>query len=48
MYTVFLLNYDSEWVVYCDHCPKFYADEAAADLRRHGFKDFQIKILSTK
>ena len=43
-YQVLLLNYDSNWVVYCDAAPKFYAEEARADLLRHGFQDHQIKL----
>lgn len=47
-YHVMLLNYDSEWVIYCEAPTRFYAELAEADLVNHGFKDYQIKILTQK
>ena len=44
-YKVQLLNYDSEWVDYCNAPTKIYADEAYQDLLRHGFLNHQIKIV---
>lgn len=43
-YKVMLLNYDSEWVTYCNSPTLQFAMEARADLRHKGFKDFQTKI----
>lgn len=45
-YKVQLLNYDSDWVDYCVAYTKFYADAAVQNLQEHGFKDFQIKIVT--
>jgi len=42
---VLLLNYDSEWVEYCNSPTLFYATEACADLRRRGFQEFQTKLV---
>lgn len=44
-YKVQLLNYDSEWVTYCESPTQFYAAEAEADLHRHGFQNHQIQIV---
>jgi hypothetical protein len=44
-YVVQLLNYDSEWVTYCESPTRFYAEDALEDLRRHGFHHYQIRIL---
>lgn len=44
-YKVMLLNYDSEWVTYCDSPTLQFAVEACADLRHKGFKDFQTHIV---
>lgn len=43
-YVVKVLNYDSEWVTYCTSPSWWFANQAATDLRQHGFSDFQIKI----
>lgn len=44
-YKVQLLNYDSQWVDYCKAPTLHYAQEAMADLRNHGFKYFQFRIV---
>ena len=44
-YELLLLNYDSEWVVYCSSPTLQYAVEACVDLRHHGFQEFQTKIV---
>ena len=44
MYKVYLLNYDSEWALYCNAHTLFYAEEAKRDLERHCFQHHQIKI----
>lgn len=44
-YKVQLLNYDSEWVDYCNAPTHFYALAAVENLHHHGFKDFQIKLV---
>ena len=43
-YIVQLLNYDSEWVTYCDSPNKWYAGIAVVDLQNHGFQPHQIRI----
>ena len=43
-YLVQLLNYDSEWVTYCDSPNQWYAGIAAIDLQNHGFQPHQIRI----
>lgn len=45
IWKVLLLNYDSEWVVYCKSPTLSYAVEACAGLRRRGFLEFQTKIV---
>lgn len=45
-YHVMLLNYDSEWVPYCEAPTRFFAEAAAEDLKNHGFQHYQIKILT--
>lgn len=45
-YLVQLLNYDSNWVTYCEAPTLHYVDEAVADLHNHGFKKFQIRVLN--
>jgi hypothetical protein len=42
---VLLLNYDSEWVEYCNPSTFWFAEEAKADLLRKGFKEFQTKLV---
>lgn len=42
---VLLLNYDSEWVEYCNSPTLHHAMEADADLLRKGFKEYQIKLV---
>ena len=42
---VLLLNYDSEWVEYCNSPTLFYAMEADADLLAKGFKKYQIQVV---
>lgn len=42
---VLLLNYDSEWVEYCNSPTLFHAMEADADLQRKGFKEYQIQLV---
>lgn len=44
-FKVLLLNYDSDWVEYCNSPTLSFAEEACADLRRRGFKEFQIQLL---
>lgn len=45
-YKVQLLNYDSEWVDYCNAPTKFYAQQAYNDLREvHNFQPHQIRVL---
>ena len=44
-YKVLLLNYDSEWVEYCNSPTLRFAIEADADLRRKGFQEYQIKLV---
>lgn len=39
-----ILNYDSEWVTYCNAVSRFHADNAIYDLRvKHNFESFQIR-----
>lgn len=46
-YIVYVLNYDSEWIVYCNAGTRFYADCAIADLMNvHHFQPHQIKCES--
>ena len=47
-YKVLLLNYDSEWVEYCNSPTLHYAIEANADLLRKGFKEYQVKLVKCK
>lgn len=47
-YKVQLLNYDSEWVDYCNSPTSFFAYEAKADLLRRGFKEYQIRTIKLK
>ena len=42
---VLLLNYDSEWVEYCNSPTLQFAIEANADLRRRGFQEHQTKLV---
>ena len=42
---VMLLNYDSEWVEYCNALTLHFAIEANADLRRRGFQEYQTKLV---
>lgn len=42
---VLLLNYDSEWVEYCNSPTLSYAVEARVDLTHKGFKDYQIQLV---
>lgn len=44
-YKVLLLNYDCEWVTYCNSTTLQFAVEACADLRRRGFNDLRAKIV---
>lgn len=44
-YKTELLNYDSEWITYCDYSSKFEAFAAYGDLQMHGFREFQIRIV---
>lgn len=44
-YKVQLLNYDSEWVDYCNAPTLQYAVQADADLHHHGFQDFQNRLV---
>lgn len=44
-YKVQLLNFDSEWVDYCNCPTKWYADEAYNNLLQHGFFNHQIRIV---
>lgn len=44
-YLVQLLNYDSEWVTYCESPTLYYAVQADADLHHHGFQDHQIQLV---
>lgn len=44
-YKVLLLNYDSEWVEYCNSPTLGFAIEADADLHRKGFQECQIKLV---
>lgn len=44
-FEVDLLNYDSKWVNYCTAPTEFYAEKARADLKAHGFKDHQIRVI---
>lgn len=45
-YTVELLNYDSQWVQYCDAPTRFYALQALSDLRVRGFGHHQTRMIS--
>lgn len=39
-----VLNYDSEWVTYCNAHTRYKAEWAVADLQNnHNFKSFQIR-----
>lgn len=42
---VLLLNYDSEWVEYCNSPTLFHAIEANRDLLVKGFKEYQVKLV---
>lgn len=44
-YKVLLLNYDSEWVEYCNSPTLWFAIEANADLLRKGFQEHQIQLV---
>lgn len=44
-YKVLLLNYDCEWVTYCNSNTLQLAIEACADLRRKGFNEFRTKLV---
>lgn len=44
-YKVQLLNYDSEWVNYCNAQTLYNAECAVHDLKYHGFEDYQIKMI---
>lgn len=43
-YEVLLLNYDSEWVAYCNPTTAFEAQIIADDLKYHNFQPHQIKV----
>ena len=41
---VYVLNYDSEWVLYCDASSRWLAECAVANLQNvHNFQPHQIK-----
>ena len=41
---VYVLNFDSEWVLYCTAVTRFQCECAVADLQNnHNFKSHQIK-----
>lgn len=42
---VLLLNYDSEWVEYCNSPTLHFAAEAKADLCNKGFKEYQTQLV---
>lgn len=44
---VMLLNYDSEWVDYCNSPTLAFANEAVADLRHRGFLEFQVRLVKS-
>lgn len=44
-YKVQLLNYDSEWITYCNADTLWQAKQANADLHLRGFRDFQIQLV---
>jgi len=44
---VMLLNYDSEWVDYCNSPTLAFANEAVADLRHRGFQEFQVRLVKS-
>lgn len=44
-YKVYVLNYDSEWVIYCQAATRFQTESAVADLQNvHNFQPHQIKV----
>lgn len=45
---VLLLNYDSEWVEYCNSPTLQFAIEANVDLRHRGFQEHQTKLVKCK